>query len=288
MDDPVKTSISRPKDQPLSATYGCPEEWAPFSERHQEFLKRFESIEKAIHTAFDKGHDSASGLAKVIYFQGRLAVEEFMEVLLLCGNGYGVGAQKIIRGMFERAVTARYLFQQPEEVHNFLDFNHVTQHKMLVAMQWSTGKSVLPEYDAEIKKQYERVKPQFMVPDCETCGTTRLNHTWSRVDIVIMAQKTKNLWPLITAGYYSPLQQSHSTVGAIFSRLIAPENSPDGLLFDSDAQRNTADSALYTAHIILLDALELQREYFQIDELQQQMQTCLNDFAEMWKHLNEL
>lgn len=286
MNDPVKTSISRPKDEPLSATYGCPEEWAPFSERHQEFLKRFGSIENAIHTAFDKGHESASGLAKVIYFQGRLVVEEFMEVLLLCGNGYGVGAQKIIRGMFERAVTARYLFGHPAEVHNFLDFNHVAQHKMLVVMQRSTGQAILsPEHDAEVKKQYERVKPQFMIPACETCGTTRLNHTWTRVDIVSMAQNTKNLWPLITAGYYLPLQQSHSTVGAIFSRLVPLEKSSDAMMFDSDSQRNTADGALYTAHIILLDALDLQREYFKIGELQQQMQTCWSDLAEIWKHI---
>ena len=52
----------------------APEEWAPFSERHQEFLKRFENVEKAIHVAFDKEHDSASALAKVIYFQERLVV----------------------------------------------------------------------------------------------------------------------------------------------------------------------------------------------------------------------
>jgi hypothetical protein len=37
-------------------------------------LKRFENIEKAIHVAFDKEHDSARALAKVIHFQGRIVV----------------------------------------------------------------------------------------------------------------------------------------------------------------------------------------------------------------------
>jgi hypothetical protein len=153
-------------------------------------------------------------------------------------------------------------------------------------MRRSTGQAILsPEHDVKIQKEYERVKPQFMVPACDTCGTTRLNHTWTKMDIVSMAQNTKNLWPLITAGYYFPLQQSHSTVGAIFSRLVVTENPADGQMFDSDAQRSTADRALYVAHIILLDALELQREYFQIDELQPQMQICLADFVEIWKHL---
>jgi hypothetical protein len=32
-----------------------------------------------------------------------------VEILLLSANGYGIGAQKLVRGMYERAVTARYL-----------------------------------------------------------------------------------------------------------------------------------------------------------------------------------
>ena len=43
--------ISNP-DEPLSASHGYPEEWAAFSQRHQEFLKGFKNIETTIGVNF--------------------------------------------------------------------------------------------------------------------------------------------------------------------------------------------------------------------------------------------
>lgn len=128
------------------------------------------------------------------------------------------------------------------------------------------------------------MKVQFVVPDCKVCGTTRMNHTWSKVDIVTMARLTKNLWTFILPGYYLPMREAHSTVGAIFSRLDAQAAKTDqGLIFDGELQRDRAHTALFTAHLILLDALELQREFFKIAELEPLMQTCIADYTEMWK-----
>lgn len=276
--------ISNP-DEPLSASYGYPEEWAAFSKAHQEFLKRFKNIEKAIEIAFLRIHQTTAPVEKTIYFQGRLIVEDFMEILLLCGNGYGIGAQKLVRGMYERAVTARYLTDHVEEVDNFLDFHRVSDHKFLIAAEQSAGRALFSlEQTNKIKKDYESVKGQFMVPDCRVCGTTRMNHTWSKVDIVTMARVTKNLWSFVLPGYYVPMREAHSTVGAIFSRLDAEAAATDqGLIFDGESQRDRAHTALFTAHMILLDALELQREFFKIAELEPVMEVCITDYGEIWK-----
>jgi hypothetical protein len=141
-----------------------------------------------------------------------------------------------------------------------------------------------PQQAAKIRKDFADVKVQFVVPDCKVCGTTRMNHTWSKVDIVTMARLTKNLWTFILPGYYLPMREAHSTVGAIFSRLDAQAAKTDqGLIFDGELQRDRAHTALFTAHLILLDALELQREFFKIAELEPLMQTCIADYTEMWK-----
>ena len=209
--------ISNP-NEPLLASYGYPEEWAAFSKGHQEFLKRFKNIEKALDVAFLRIHQTTTPLEKTIYFLGRLIVEEFMEILLLCGNGYGIGAQKLIRGMYERAVSARYLMGHPEEVDNFLDFHPVADRKFLTAVEQSMGRNVFtPEQAQQIRDDYAAVKNQFMVPDCKTCGTSRMNHTWSKTDVVSMARTSVNLWPFILPGYYMPMREGHTTLGAIFS-----------------------------------------------------------------------
>jgi Family of unknown function (DUF5677) len=269
-------------DEPLSARYGYPEEWAAFSQNHQEFLKRFTNIEKAIEVAFFRIHHTTQPIEKMIYFQGRLIVEEFMEILLLCGNGYGIGAHKLVRGMYERAVSARYLMEHPDEVDNFVDFHRVSDHKFLMAAEQSTGRTIFkPEHAKKIEEDYESVKGQFMIPDCKVCGTTRMNHTWSKVDIVTMARVTKNLWPFVLPGYYMPMREGHSTVGAIFSRLDPA--AEESLIFGGEAQRDRAHTALFTAHMILLDTFQLQREFFKIEELEPIIQTCITDYGEIWK-----
>jgi hypothetical protein len=269
-------------DGPVSAQYGFPEEWAAFSETHQEFLKRFKNIERGIAVAFQRVHQTNTPLEKVIYFQGRLIVEDFSEILLLCGNGYGIGAHKLVRGMYERAVTARYLMEHPDEIDNFLDYHRVSDYKFLMVAEQSTGRSSFsPDQVKKIKEDYESVKSQFVVSDCKTCGTTRPNHTWTKVDIVAMARMTKNLWPFVLPGYYIPMREGHSTVGAIFSRLDPV--TEDGLVFGGDAQRDRANMALFTAHMILIESFQLQREFFKIEELDSVIQTCISDYSEIWK-----
>src|SRR5260370_8910553 len=143
----------------VSVLYGFPEEWRALANRHLEFTARFENLAKAIDITFQRIHQTTGLMERTIYFLGRLAVEEFMEILLLCANGYGIGAQKLVRGMYERAVTARYLYKYPDEVRNYLDFNRVTDHKFLVAFQSTMGHDVFSQEQAEkIERDFRAVK----------------------------------------------------------------------------------------------------------------------------------
>jgi uncharacterized protein DUF5677 len=272
--------------------YGYPEEWNNFATTHLQFTRRFVNIEKAIDIAFLKTYQTTTPTERTIYFLGRLGVEEFLEVLLLCGNGYGIGAQKLIRAMYERAVTARYLFKHPEETDNYLGWYHVTNYKIFVAMQSgksSKSSSFKPEQIEKIKADFEAVKRQFMVPaceeDCEKCKSARrLNYTWTRTDIVSMARADENLEPLLVPAYYLPMREFHSTLGAVLSRLDAEAAKKDqGLIFDGAAQRDRADQAIITAHTLLLNILDLQREVFHLKEMEPVMQTCFEDFRAVLK-----
>lgn len=273
----------------VSVLYGFPEEWKAFATRHLEFTRRFENLAKAIDFTFQRIHKTTGPTERTIYFLGRLGVEEFMEILLLCANGYGIGAQKLIRGMYERAVTARYLFKHSEETDNYLAFHRVTDHKLMVAIQSSMSPGIFSQEQVEkIKKDFEAVKQRFIITDCRACKTTRLNHTWSKTDIVTMAREFEDLWRFIVPAYYLPTREFHSTMGAIFSRLDADAVAKDGgLIFDGAAQRDRADQAIITAYTILLNVLDLQRECFQIKELEPLMQACLEDFRALLKEQSE-
>ena len=102
------------------ALFGDPAEWKDFESRNPEFVRRIGNLFNTIELAF-KSLLVRERLDKILFHLDRLCAEDFSEILLLCGNGYGIGAEKVLRGMYERAVTATYLSQHPEEAANFLD-----------------------------------------------------------------------------------------------------------------------------------------------------------------------
>ena len=264
-----------------SLTFGFPEEWKDFERRNGQFLERFPHLQRAIELAFNRNAPLEEPIDKFIMMFGRLCVEDFSEILLCCGNGYGFAAQKLLRGFYERAVTMRYLHENPGEIENFLDYYHVAQRKLKIACENTMGADTFPPEQAEeIEKEFALVKEKYMVTDCEKCGTKRLNHTWSKLDFVAMANKT-SLGKLNAIGYMIPLRQAHATVASIVSRLKA--NADDGIEFAGEAQREEADRALRISHNVFLDVFRVQDERFAVPGLKEQNETCLQDFIDIWQ-----
>ena len=265
--------------------FGFPQEWEYFQEHYQQFLEGMPHLKNALESTFIRTQNTPEQVDVVIFFLGRTCTEDFWEILLLCANGYGVGALKVLRGMYEKAVTAWYLHLHPDETQNFLDYYWVAQRKISNAIRQSFGDSVLPiAAVAETEENYQRVKSRFMVTDCKPCGTTRLNHTWSRLDFVAMAAQIDTLKEWIVPAYYIPTQQAHSTVRSIISRM--EEIEPGHLGFDSGPQRQYVRLALSLAHNIVLNVLTLQKEHFELDALD--LQPVLEDFVNTWKGPDDL
>lgn len=59
--------------------------------------------------------------------------------------------------------------------------------------------------------------------------------------------------------------------------------SNEGIAFAGEAQREEADKALRIAHNIFVDVLRVQEERFQVPELKNQNEICLQDFIDIWQ-----
>lgn len=262
--------------------FGIPNEWVEFAENHKLFLERFPNLKEAMSVAFIRKGATSEPVDRIVFFSGRLCAEDFMEILLLCGNGYGIGALKIVRGMYERCVTARYLHLHPEETEAFFDFYWLSQFKLAQAIKETFGDDVLPRDKVEeLKANRDRVRPRFMVRVCDECGATGENFTWTKLDFVSMARAAGSIGQLIVPGYYLPTRQAHSTAAALMSRLRQTEDG--ALSFDEGPQRERADEAFITAHNIILNVLDLQKEHFGLNSLEEPLQKCLQDFMDIWK-----
>lgn len=261
---------------------GKPTEWEDFERRNRLFLERYSHLSEALNIAFVRTLTQSEPIDKFVFGYGRLCCEDFMEVFLLSANGYGVGATKLIRTLYEHAVTLYYLNEHPFELDNFWDYSYVTEHKLLKPIRETFGSRAFENTsirEAEIEEGFSRVKDRFMVTDCKKCGSQRLNFTWNKLDFVSMAKQAGPLAALILHGYYGPLTQAHSHGATLASRLTLLENG--GITFVPDAQRKESDGALLTAHEIILCVLEVQKTRFDLPDLEEKLDVCHKDVEDI-------
>lgn len=262
--------------------YGFPDAAADFDRRHPEWTNVMPRLGRTIDLAFTRTQTMDVPIDKFVYFYGTLIAEDFMEIFLMAANGYGFGAMKLLRSMYEHTVTLKYLHDHPDELQKFFDFDRVQQFKLMQPILETFGNSALPPntvLDAE--RRYEEVKEQFMVKKCnsKTCTETQINHTWSKLHFAAMAKKTGAIGTLIVHGYFFPLRHVHSTYRAMTERL---EKGEGHLGFRRESQPDEADQALMTAHNCALVALEVQEERFKIEGLQAAIQDAIRDWALIW------
>jgi Family of unknown function (DUF5677) len=260
--------------------YGFPEECKKFDERHPLWKEVMQNLQQAFNLAFAE-QQTKGPKDRLVYCFGRLCVEDFMEILLVCYHGYGAAASKLLRSMYELTVTLYYLHEHPDEADIFMDYHLVQQNKLLDRLIETFGESILPAKDvAEIRRKAAEVKNDFMVPVCDHSGAEmRLRHSWNKLDFVAMAKKAGAIGTLIVPGYFLPLRHAHPTFGGLAERL----EIVDGAIgINPDSQPDLADRSLQTAHNCLIVALEVQKNYFKIAGLENPLQECLRDWVRIW------
>src|SRR5256885_11155544 len=227
--------------------YGFPDECRNFDERHPLWNEMMGNLVRALNLAFTRVEVMKGSADKFVYFFGRIILEDFMEVALVCYHGYGVAASKLVRSMYEFTVTLRYLHEHPDEADTFLAY-HLVQQDQLTSRLIDGSKM-------------------------------RLNHTWNKLDFVAMAKKAGEIGRLIVPGYYFPLRHAHPTFGGLTDRL---EIVNEQMSLKGDAQPEIADRSLMTAQNCILDALKVQSEHFKIEGLEDAIQVCYRDFVRVW------
>jgi hypothetical protein len=127
---------------------------------------------------FNAAHNKMSGSLEIsVYMLVSLTANALHELLILAGNGAGVGAMKISRGMFESAVMAEYLRRNPSEVDDYIEYGRVLMWKR--AQQYPDG--FAPEKMKQIEDDYNRVKPRF------TDKNGKVRSQWNKHSISYMA-----------------------------------------------------------------------------------------------------
>jgi uncharacterized protein DUF5677 len=215
----------------------------------------------------------------VIYGLVRMATTGWVELLILVGNGAGLGAMKIARGMFETSVVAEYLRQFPAEIEDYLEYFHILSFKRIETYrQHAAGLGVPPPEDVpkerleKIEKDFHRVKSRFQ----DRKG--RIRSQWNKHPISYMAEKIgrKNQYEMT---YSLAASIHHGSFEALMAHL-----SGDGSEFDVDSPPSLEwiDQALLDGHLYLLQALDTLNDLLKLS-FDERLRLAGEDFQEVWR-----
>jgi hypothetical protein len=199
-----------------------------------------------------------------------IAYEDFIEILVLAGNGLGIGAMKLLRGFYEMVVTMADFVKRPADAEKFLDYQYINEHKAIEHAKKRGQLDVLNLPDThiqEIETDYQSVKGSF-------------RGSWHSLNLSDMADDVdKYLSSLYPSCFLLPTFLAHSTAIMAISRTRIA--STGKLAYDENAQKELARSALVGAHNLLLRALGILNDHFKL-EGHTELSERKSDFLQIW------
>jgi hypothetical protein len=238
---------------------GFPERWAAFNQRNDKFVTDcYPGLVKTAEKMLNRHVSIKTVGDDIIFLLGRTAFEDYCELWVLAGNGYGIGAYKILRGLYEKVVTLGYLVKHQSEIQRFCDYEIVQRKRLMNRVKEDPhvrARFSKAAYE-EIDKAHEAIKGQFL----DAKGRSL---SWTLLDTFSLAKKAGyDLDKISVAGYVIPTLKIHATVSDLAERK-APQG--DGTFkFNNEPQEQYADSALLTATHLLITALFVHEDYFQL------------------------
>lgn len=170
-----------------SVEFGFPDFWPKVYSEHKS---RFDALGDLIQLGNEMigtaEVSSSTSVQNVICALARGTVSGASEARVLCGNGCGAGAMKVVRGMFESRWIAEYLCRNPDDVQDYLDFSKVLLWRRVCWLQKSNlnhANRISPDQLKKVETDLNQVKDRF------TDKAGRLRTTWSKKSIREMAEE---------------------------------------------------------------------------------------------------
>ena len=203
---------------------------------------------------------------RIVFFLGRIAADDFGEILILSGNGRGIGAYKVLRGMYERIVHALYLDKNEEAARRFARQSDVYKLKLANRLA-EFGVNLLADFTEQDKNDLEdRAK-----------GAKKDKPLLNLSDMADAAGE--NLGPMYGPCHLEPTTHIHANAFGMERRLL---RSPSGgYVYNVGDYRHHSRRALLLGHNLLIRNIHVQNSRFKLG-LDTDVQSCADAFGKIW------
>ena len=209
-------------------------------------------------------------LERAVYLLVSMTATGLHELLILAGNGAGMGAMKISRGMFESAMIAEYLRRNGSEVDDYIEYGRVLMWKRV--QQDPDG--FTPEKRKEVEDEYNRVKPRF----ADKKGVVRKQ--WNKNSIHHMAPAIGREKQFESP--YSVAASMHH--GNLEGMLTHIKGKKEELSIEELPSMEWVKEALISGHLYLLQSLETLNNCVQLG-FDKRLEAANEEFRRVWKNV---
>ncbi len=250
-----------------------------FFNGNPKFYPAFERLITLANKCFGRSFQPKNRTEDICFNLGQTCREDFLEVLFLAVNGYGIGASKVLRGLYERAVALAYMIEHPEKAERFVRFAAIQEHKAVkaalsIVSEKEFDEIMKPQTVEQFRESYQKVKPEFQTILCKKCGHSGTAFSWD-IDLASMVHKVGDSFRRFYLGaYVIPNFVIHATLASAF---------PDRPNEEQMAERNRheAEFALLNATSIFLLVIRSQNGLFSLN-LGEDIDICEKDVADTW------
>jgi len=272
-----------PEDKIEFKGFGFPDFGKHVYEQHKEFFQRVVNLQDALNSLTTRAYDDVETSQRLILNLVMLVGVSMMEAVTLVGNGFGLGAMKIVRGLIENAINAEYLRRNPDSCADYLDWHWVEQHKLLIWAEEHNPNlfaSIPDETKERIEQNFENIRPRFEYTTWD--NRRRLRDTWCELNLAERAFRTgfEQTYRLIMP--YAN-QILHGSIGGLERHFDFEQDVHRIAIPPSD---DWAGEALIAAHEGAVRAVETLSNTFNVQP-EPSLQTLVDDFHAVWSRAIE-
>jgi hypothetical protein len=189
------------------------------------------------------------------------------DILHLIASDSCWGSLKILRSLFERTVTAKYLFLNPGDATNFYEFDAIDWKSAMDAIDVEAGLTMKAESRANLEKAAADARVLFKLEPCITCGRGGRQPSWTPRSVKELSEKTD-------------LQYMYYTAWILPTKLIHPTfYGLEQVILSEPPVFNT----LYNVHSLLIELILIhQRHFVSRSEPTQLMTESVKRFLSVW------
>lgn len=255
-----------------------------FFTRNPKFIAAFERLVSLINKCFGRAFQAGNVREDICFNLGQTCSGDFLETVFLATNGYGIGALKTLRGLYERAVALAYMVKHPEKADRFAKFAAIQEYKAI-----KTALTIVPESELEsmmnargltigrAKESYDKFKSEYQITNCKKCKTKRTAISWD-VDLSSMVKDVGEPYDRFYLGAYTlPNFHVHATLASILPNRPSPEEL-------AERNRREGDFSVLTAFGIMTLVANSQNSLFTLG-LAGEIAGSDADLADLVSHL---